>query len=256
MNPSASGPTGERTRNPTGRHRRIICAGSLVAALAACSRSGLDVDETAEMDGSSGSDGEVQFNDDPDGASDAPGSLFDSHVTQDGACGPVTCPGCCDATGACVLPGPKESLCGSNGEACEFCPEDAGFLGCKSAACLKVQPNCGPNNCNGCCFTFGGSSYGYCATGNHDTACGNAGAPCARCVPSEGTGQCVSRGDAGPGGTCTKAACSPSTCVGCCIGDVCAVGTQDLACGKGGAGCSNCLFDFMEHCVAQACVKK
>jgi hypothetical protein len=35
-------------------------------------------------------------------------------------------------------------------------------------------------------------------------------------------------------------ACNPSNCPGCCVGDICAIGTQDTACGVGGGVCSNC----------------
>jgi hypothetical protein len=34
--------------------------------------------------------------------------------------------------------------------------------------------------------------------------------------------------------------CGPSTCAGCCVGDVCQTGTTTSACGKGGANCTAC----------------
>jgi hypothetical protein len=34
--------------------------------------------------------------------------------------------------------------------------------------------------------------------------------------------------------------CSPETCIGCCVGDVCREGTTRLACGTGGQSCRAC----------------
>lgn len=151
---------------------------------------------------------------------------------------------CLTSNGECVKS--TETACGGFGDPCEVCDVDAGYF-CKGA-CYRPQPNCNSANCAGCC-----ASNGYCSTGIHDIACGNAGLPCDRCVPSEGTGQCIPHD--GGGGVCSKTPiCSPTTCQnGCCIGNVCAVGTQDIACGSGGAACENCTFLFKETCIAQKC---
>jgi hypothetical protein len=46
--------------------------------------------------------------------------------------------------------------------------------------------------------------------------------------------------------------CSTATCTGCCDGNVCAQGDQDLACGSGGAACQDCTKDHLT-CVDNGC---
>lgn len=56
----------------------------------------------------------------------------------------------------------------------------------------------------------------------------------------------------GRGGLC-KVPCSPATCNGCCDGDVCAVGNQDIACGTGGEACADCT--AMHYtCISATCM--
>jgi hypothetical protein len=99
---------------------------------------------------------------------------------------------------------------------------------------------CGPGNCKGCC------TAGSCLLGQSDASCGNQGQACAACqigAYCEVLGPSI-------GGVC-HTPCSPMSCKGCCSGDVCAVGTQDIACGVGGAACVDCT---PNGCDAGACV--
>jgi hypothetical protein len=215
----------------------------MAIAATACGRSSLDEDEPdgardsayedvsldgTELDGSSGLDGALDGSTGVDGGTPNP-------------CGA----GYCMSNGKCVPNG--NDTCGNFGDLCESCDVDAGYF-CKGS-CYRPQPNCDQDNCHGCC-----ASTAYCATGVHDIACGHNGLPCDRCVPSEGTGQCVPR--ANGGGTCINdAGCGPSNCNGCCVGNICAVGTQEFACGKDGVACENCTFFFKETCIARQCTK-
>jgi hypothetical protein len=162
-------------------------------------------------------------------------------------CNAWTCSlGCCESDGGCLAI--SQDTCGSNGDACEKCASDAFCRG--PGSCFRQQPNCNASNCNGCCTD---PTRGYCATGVHNTLCGHDGEICARCVPSEGTGQCVSQPDGG--GSCTVPPCSSVNCAGCCYGDVCSVGTQDIACGQGGVACVDCVFLSTPRCVGGVCSK-
>jgi hypothetical protein len=159
----------------------------------------------------------------------------------DAGCGPATCPnGCCDANGECVTP--SEQACGLFGEACTSC----GPNGYCKGGCITPTTNCGPQNCGGCCV-----GPNYCADGVHGAICGHGGEPCARCDPMDGTGTCEA--DPNGGGVCVQApTCGPGNCNGCCYGNVCAQGAQDIACGSGGQMCQVCS-NSQETCVNGQC---
>ncbi|HTB73343.1 MAG TPA: hypothetical protein VK762_08855, partial [Polyangiaceae bacterium] len=62
------------------------------------------------------------------------------------------------------------------------------------------------------------------------------------CAPSINGGHCVA--EAGVGGQCEGiGTCNATNCAGCCIGDICAVGTQNVGCGLAGAACQDCSAD-------------
>lgn len=146
------------------------------------------------------------------------------------SCNAHTCPtGCCDGQLCVTTISPDQ--CGASGQACAKCaPGDL----CKGV-CVHPQTNCGPSNCPGCCL---GSSL--CASGIADVNCGNGGQQCMRCVPTEGTGQCIAI-EGGSGGVCTDQQCGPQTCLeGCCSNGVCLSGQTEMACGTGGVACQAC----------------
>jgi hypothetical protein len=154
-------------------------------------------------------------------------------------CNPATCAGCCNAQDTCIL---NVTLleCGSFGGACAACPAGAICRG----TCVTVQPDCGPENCSGCC------QGNDCASGISGNACGHGGEQCiAPCGP-----YCVP--NPGGGGTCqVPEICGPGNCTGCCVGSVCAVGTQDNGCGSGGELCVDCTDRTTpHHCEAGVCV--
>lgn len=225
----------------------IVGLWSLTAAsLAGCGRSDLDafdgVVDATEPEGEAGhSDASVK-----DAVSDD-STPIDGSIDVVVACGVQNCGGCCSLDGACHM-GPNndgDEFCGAHGEPCEKCDVDAGFHGCKSGTCLRFGQPCSPTNCSGCCFG------GICASGSHDNACGAKGEACALCAPDKGE-TCTALPDGG--GTCGAAVCSAKTCSGCCLGNVCAVGSQDFACGAGGAECQDCVF-FGKSCKAHQCAK-
>ncbi len=142
-------------------------------------------------------------------------------------CGPGNCVGCCTPSGKCVS-GFDTTACGQGGQTCdvcgtlEVCTTAGGTRECRSAE------KCGPNNCKGCCV---GDT---CLNSTSSVACGIGGEQCKTCGKSElcdPAGDCVL-----PTTECNALSC-PS---GCCVGDICAVGTQATACGTGGAACQNC----------------
>ena len=62
------------------------------------------------------------------------------------------------------------------------------------------------------------------------------------CVPSINGGHCVA--DPGGGGHCEDVGtCNASNCAGCCAGNICAEGTQNVACGVAGVPCQDCNSD-------------
>ncbi len=143
------------------------------------------------------------------------------------SCGPSNCAGCCQ--GAVCVPPDQLSVaaCGSGGEACVTC--GAGAY-CK-AACIRMQPDCGPGNCPGCC-----RGNNLCATGNTIVACGTNGQFCQQCGGGQG---CVANPNGG--GLCGNVqTCDRTNCGGCCMGNVCLLGTRDAQCGSYGAPCTTC----------------
>jgi hypothetical protein len=58
------------------------------------------------------------------------------------------------------------------------------------------------------------------------------------------------------GGACVtplNATCGASSCAtGCCVGDLCVQGTQDIACGSGGIGCQDCTQNG-RTCLGRTC---
>jgi hypothetical protein len=81
-----------------------------------------------------------------------------------------------------------------------------------------------------------------CFEGTQDFACGSGGGECSRCSPSTNGGHCVT--DSTGGGHCEGAGkCSAANCAGCCSGDLCVEGTQDVGCGSKGAQCTDCTMD-------------
>ena len=143
------------------------------------------------------------------------------------SCGPHNCAGCCDAAGRCVT-GNDATACGAGGGACATCPVGE-ICGCvpPNARTCQAPPPCGPANCAGCCVG------NQCVIDTKPTACGARGEACKTCGTTETcspTGVCVDAGE-----------CNPTTCpTGCCVGSICAVGTQNTACGTDGDVCQNC----------------
>jgi hypothetical protein len=158
------------------------------------------------------------------------------------SCSPLNCSGCCD--GKVCRPGNTLAQCGANGAVCVVC--SAGQQ-CVAAApqggSCQSSPACTAGACVGCCQ---GNS---CVNGGDDTICGNDGHVCQDCTAF---GQiCFQGACVDPYG------CSPATCPGCCIGALCAVGNQDIACAVGPPGtvglkCNNCAAHGL-RCVSKAC---
>lgn len=145
-------------------------------------------------------------------------------------CDPTSCDGCC--VGDACLPGDSALACGTRGAQCSSCasgqacrPEVGGGGRCEGLAI------CGPETCSGCC-----DADGQCVSGHDSGACGRRGQACEACGADE-----VCAANAANGRTCQpRPTCGPSTCPGCCVGDICAVGTQPNACGSGGELCQSC----------------
>ncbi|MHB8873736.1 MAG: FixH family protein [Myxococcaceae bacterium] len=72
---------------------------------------------------------------------------------QSGACGPLTCFGCCDATGLCVS-GTTDAVCGSAGASCSAC---SGATLCAVGSCVAALPAGGDDAGTG----DGGTDAGY-----------------------------------------------------------------------------------------------
>ncbi len=150
------------------------------------------------------------------------------------ACSPANCPaGCCNGNGFCVDP-PTAQQCGVQGSVCSACPPGGDCLG--GYTCIWPVSNCGPSNCSGCCNTLP-SGQGQCIMGTFALLCGHGGGDCKACGPKE---QCRAFGFDGGGYCQANTTCDPSSCTGCCVGDLCAQGTQGQACGYGGVACVNC----------------
>jgi hypothetical protein len=168
-----------------------------------------------------------------------------AYIPIDAPCGPATClPGCCDRFGQCVLQPSYE--CGVGGAKCGYCEQSAGNV-CLNGACVRPQPNCDPSNCgSGCCL-----DPNTCSTGELPAACGRNGDPCQRCDISQG----CNGGRFGDGG-CGLAQPPPcgADCAGCCVQNVCAVGTQAVACGANANDCMNCWYaDAQGQCTSGRC---
>jgi hypothetical protein len=151
-------------------------------------------------------------------------------------CGPQNCAGGCCVNGQCNN-GNLDTACGVNGMQCNDCLQQG--ESCQFQKC--VPQTCGPGNCSGCCVN------GQCVGGAANTACGFGGQQCRDCSPS---GSACMNGVCGP----PPPLCNAQTCPGgCCVGNVCAVGTQNNDCGSGGQQCQNCSAQN-EVCTAQRCV--
>jgi hypothetical protein len=164
-------------------------------------------------------------------------------------CGPANCTSCCEPDGTCATTGSGET-CGSGGTACVLCP--ATYHCDKNPYCVKDAPACGPGNCDGCCSNLGLGPNNYCLSGFSGGLCGRQGEVCATCDSAAGL-QCVPD-PSGVGGSCraSSPACDATTCNGCCYGEVCATGMQDIACGTRGVACADCTSSG-QACVGQVC---
>ena len=151
-------------------------------------------------------------------------------------CDSVTCSNGCCSNGVCV-DGESPDACGGAGAACKAC---ASGEFCEGTVCRPGVP-CGPQDCAGCC---GGADGNTCLTGQDGNECGIGGIVCQNCAIFAQA--CVN------GACVVPVACSPTTCPGCCYGDVCAVGDQAFLCGAGGAVCLNCQ-NSNSQCVNGAC---
>jgi hypothetical protein len=157
---------------------------------------------------------------------------MDGGYVPDAECSPANCPtGCCNASGFCVDP-PTDEQCGTQGDNCGVCPNGGSCVA--GALCQWPVASCGV--CTGCCQTLpdGGAQ---CMTGTFALLCGNGGAFCTPCGPYE---QCRAIGFDGGGYCQANSTCDPTNCPGCCVGDICAEGTQNQACGFGGISCAVC----------------
>ena len=159
-------------------------------------------------------------------------------------CGPDNCDGCCNPDGQCVG-GIVDAACGFGGQRCTACPfeEACSQFGDPSGpgTCQPLIPSCDIDSCsNGCCA--GNTCVPFAAGTN---LCGQPGTQCTACAANE---KCDTTSF-----TC-EATCNPTTCKGgCCVNDICAVGSQNTACGSGGAQCQNCT-NLGDVCTANACV--
>lgn len=151
-------------------------------------------------------------------------SKFGCGAVTSEPCSPATCAGCCVAPDVCAV-GKDLIACGHDGMLCGDCRN----LG---AACVAVDggggtcaAGCTTANCpNGCCLG------GVCVV-NEASSCGPS------CI------DCAAKGQECSDGACTGT-CGPQNCAGCCLGDLCALGSQDLACGSGGVRCTDCTGTF------------
>jgi hypothetical protein len=159
-------------------------------------------------------------------------------------CGPGNCAGCCGGVDLCAS-GTGDVACGSGGEQCQRCVPQEGTGQCEplphGGGLCNATPSCTPGNCTGCC------AGDVCLVGDTESACGSNGSACAACPAGQACESVMKVGYA-----CVAAPCDPSTCTGCCDGLVCAMGDQDIACGSGGAACTDCVASG-RACVQGAC---
>ena len=134
-------------------------------------------------------------------------------------CGPATCDGCCDSTGACQF-GNSQPACGGQGGQCRSCLQSESCIG---GLCLLPNigtPSC-EESCDGCCRDK------VCKSGSDSAACGVLGAACATCT---GNQACNSDGR-----------CQNTACLGCIDGTgACQSGQSTSACGAQGYSCVTC----------------
>jgi hypothetical protein len=149
----------------------------------------------------------------PDGtACDGNGTCSGGVCVAAGNCEETGCPECqmCDPVSGCV-PDPSQDFC-------------AGFTGqCTNGTCVVCNAATCPN---GCC------SGPFCETAEFLCFAIGQGQTCRSC----GIGQTCNRTTGG----CEPPCSTTSGCAGCCIGDICSVGTGRSACGTGGEICENC----------------
>jgi hypothetical protein len=156
-------------------------------------------------------------------------------------CGPSNCAGCCQGPDLCAS-GTAVAACGQGGQACSRCAPYS------CAPQLGGGGQCGIcyRDCYGCCGT---ESTLYCSRGLYQDECGSNGEDCTACAADQ---QCAPASTSG--GTCVPAnpACNATNCTGCCQGDICAVGDQDVACGAQGANCVDCA-SYKTVCTQGGC---
>jgi hypothetical protein len=180
----------------------------------------------------------------------APGSSCKGAcITPQVHCDSTNCTGCCAGPNWCS-PGTSDYACGVGGQDCQSCvpSQDAG--GCVAVdgggLCNGVI-SCDSSNCQGCC------DGNVCQTGAYNAQCGSNGVACEACP----AGQECAPVQSGMGGNSCQATsvCTIESCPnGCCANDICAVGTQDLACGMGGQGCVDCTMNTPPGtCVNRTC---
>jgi len=210
----------------------------LLGAGAACGRSELDADLVLRIDdGGTVSDASQPAVDSAPtfDAPEAGGDEADVSDTDTGMkpppCGPSTCKGCCDSNGC--QGGSADEACGGGGHRCDVCSTE---FNCDGQGCeLDDGPSdCSPANCpSGCCAHANGISNDvYCYEGTGDSVCGLGGQDCSDCT--ENNLECKNH-------VCGAQFCGSGNCSnGCCLGNECTQGTDDLACGTGGANCQNC----------------
>jgi hypothetical protein len=230
-------------------------------------------DTTVIKDGSPGED--ATMNSDSAGAlssGDEAGQQAGGYF-PDARCGPSNCGtggggACCREDGFCVTDDSTGAFCGFSGRPCFSCAPNTCAVGydltndsmpvAEFAFCVRMQSSCGPSNCEGCCQGSGGmpGETATCVLRGTINMCGLGGSPCMDCPPNE---QCV---PVSTGGSFCQLndPCSPDNCTGCCAGDVCAAGDQDIACGYGGAACQSCAdagaataISLGGRCIANAC---
>jgi len=225
---------------------------------------------TASLGGSTGEDSDDDTTSGPTTAgvtSAVPTSATQSSNTSPTASDPTLdpsdsgegCLGCINAAGICEA-GEFDDSCGRGGSPCMVCE---GAAQCAEGLC-EAPPECGPDNCNGCC------DGDDCIATPTDAQCGADGSECTECdseatctagaceLPCEDTcfgcctqsGECIDDEEQDASvcgflgfdceaclgdqncdfGVCSSPGCI-ETCDGCCIGDTCYDGFDDTECG-------------------------
>jgi hypothetical protein len=175
---------------------------------------------------------------------------YNSCAHYQGNCGPTNCAGCCAVDApqcaiglighACGVAGLPCQDCALEGDHTGLCIADANGGGAHCSGALSGTGQCSSLNCLGCC------DHNQCFVGTTDAECGLGGGPCKHC-------------DAGAtctpeltGGCSATAPCNATTCSGCCTGGVCAIGSQDVACGVDGGACTDCTQSH-QACTGSIC---